>query len=130
MLFFPIRRVSLALLAAAGMSLPALAQPQGGYGAQTPPPDEVMKTEVSARELDQFAAAARQVQGIHQAAQQEIQAAKSPEDQAAIQQQAQQEMVTVIEAQGLTIPRYEQIVVAMRTDEAVAERIMKRLRDE
>jgi hypothetical protein len=130
MLFSTIRRMGFALLATAGMSLPALAQPQGGYGAQTPPPDEVMKTEVSSRELDQFAAAAKQVQGIHQAAQQEIQAAQSAEDQTKIQQQAQQEMVTVIEAQGLTIPRYEQIVVAMRTDEAVAERIMKRLKDE
>lgn len=119
-----------AVLAAALIATPALGQPDGGYGARTPTPDEVMQSEVSARELDQFAAAALKVQDIHHTAQQQIEAAESPADQAKIQQQAQKEMVTEIEAQGLTIPRYEQIVVAMRSDETVAKRIMKRLQQE
>ncbi|MFP4518505.1 MAG: DUF4168 domain-containing protein [Oceanicaulis sp.] len=70
-----------------------------------------------------FIDAAMGIQAVIAAYQPQMQAAESPEDAAALQQQAQDELVEAVEDAGLTPEVYQSIGAAAQADPEVAERL-------
>lgn len=73
--------------------------------------------------LQSFAVAALQIQEINMQAQEELQAAETPEDQEQVQEDATQMMMQAIEAEGLSVEEYNEIATAAQSDPDLAGQI-------
>lgn len=96
----------------------AFAQAQQQPGAQ-----QQQMEPVSEEEVRQFANAEKKIAAISQKWQQEIETVETQEAAEQIQQQAQSEMITAIEQEGLTVQRYNEIYAQAQTDPELAEQI-------
>jgi hypothetical protein len=56
-------------------------------------------------------------------------AAKSPEEQQAVEQKASQEMVQAVQSAGMTVDEYHEIMARARTNPEVANRIHEHVKD-
>lgn len=81
------------------------------------------------QDLQTFASAVIQIEQINMEAQQQVQAADTPEEQQQVQAQAQAQMVQVIEAEGLTVDEYNEIATAVQTDPELAQMIQQHIMD-
>ncbi len=79
------------------------------------------------QELQTFASAVIQIEQISMDAQQQAQAADTPEEQQEVQAQAQAQMVQVIEAEGLSVDQYNEIATDVQADPDLAERIQQHI---
>lgn len=83
--------------------------------------------EYSSEEVAAFANALTEVQGIQQEMKGELQQAEDKQEQAAIQKQAQQDMVQVIEDEGLTVEEYQEMGQAVRENDDFWKRVQKHI---
>jgi len=67
-------------------------------------------------EMQAFVSAFEEIQSIQTEAQAEINAAQNDEAAQAIQMAATEEMVSAVEAQGLTVERFNRLVAGLQTD--------------
>jgi hypothetical protein len=81
-------------------------------------------------ELKSFAAAAIQVMQLDAALQPHMKAAETTQERKKIQQQAYQKMAVIIQAQGMTIQKFNQISKATRNDPQVASRVDRFIKEE
>lgn len=109
---------------------PALAQAQPAGAAQAQGQaqgqmqvEPIANAELSDAQVASFIDAAMAVQSVVQQYQPQMQAAESREAAAALQQQAQGELVSAVEDAGLTPETYQSIAAAAQTDPQVAERL-------
>lgn len=109
---------------------PALAQAQPAGAAQAQGQaqgqmqvEPIANAELSDAQVASFIDAAMAVQSVVQQYQPQKQAAESREAAAALQQQAQGELVSAVEDAGLTPETYQSIAAAAQTDPQVAERL-------
>jgi hypothetical protein len=80
--------------------------------------------------LQSFVVAFLQVDEINRTYLPQMQEADTPEEQQQIQQQATQEMVTVVEnAEGISVEEYNTIIETAQTDPELAQRINDMIRD-
>ncbi|MFW6192550.1 MAG: DUF4168 domain-containing protein [Gemmatimonadota bacterium] len=107
-----------ALAGAVLLSAPGTAQEQ----QQAPPQQE---TEVSDDELETFAEVHIDVQDIREEMNRTVQESEDPEEAQAAQQEANQEMVSVIEDHDMTPERYTQISQAINQDPELQEELQK-----
>jgi Domain of unknown function (DUF4168) len=121
-------RPSLLALAAAlvgaltlGGALPV--QAQDSKPQQKPPATQQL--ELSQRQLESFAAAVLQVHEIRSKWQPLMQGADSAEKAKELQTQATAEMISAVEAKGLTVETYNAIATAARDNPDLASRITK-----
>ena len=89
----------------------------------TTPPAQSQSASVSETEIAQFVAANDQVNTIAADMNADLEAAATPEEASEVQADAQQEMVSAIEDEGLTTTRFTEIAQLARTDPAVNEKI-------
>lgn len=91
----------------------------GQYGAAA----GQQQVDVSDEQLETYAEAEQKVQEIRDDFQQQMPNAESPEDAQALQQEAQQEMVSAVEDAGLTVEEYNQIASQMQSNPELRERM-------
>lgn len=91
------------------------------YGADQGAP--AAQTDVSDDKLQTYAEAEQKVQEIRDEFQQQMPEAETPEDAQALQQEAQQEMVSAVEDAGLTVEEYNQLASLMQTNPELRERM-------
>jgi hypothetical protein len=116
---------TLALLLAGG---PVLAQ----EAPQTAIPDPALAAEqdVSAKEAEQFAEAISALKDTQTDADQKLEGVEDPAEMARIREEADREMRWAIEETGLTVQRYQQILVAYQQNPTVQQEVMKHYRGE
>ena len=114
---------TIASTAVLALTAGVLASPGAAAPLSTPPLIQLAQAVLpSASELEAFAAARIAVQGIQTAMLAEAQSAP-PEDAQRIQAEAQAEMISAVEAEGLTVEQYNAIFELAATDPDVANAI-------
>lgn len=73
--------------------------------------------DVSDSELEVFAQAFKKISKIRSDYESRLREVQDPQMARELQQQAQTEMITVVEEQGLTVPRYNEILAAIQNNE-------------
>lgn len=113
---------ALTAILAAG-TVPALAHAQDGAAdpAMTEPAPETFT--LTDDQVDAFVEASIGINELVEDVQPRVAAAETPEEQQAIQEEAQAEMTTIVEDSGLTVVEYNSIANAARSNASVAERI-------
>jgi Domain of unknown function (DUF4168) len=110
-----------ATVVAAG-SIAGTARAQNGAPAAQAAPSAVKQ--FSEQDLQSYASAALQVQTISKNARDQIKGSNDVKATDDIQKKAQQDAVAAVKQQGLTVQKYNEIAVAMRTDPAVREKVL------
>lgn len=125
------------MLGAVGLAPAAFAQTaqsqQQPPAAQQPPANQqnapAMKPSTGPKpsntELKHFVNAALDVQKIGQQVQPQLKQAKSNADRMKLQQQAEAKMKAAVQRHHLSVTRYQQIFVSMRTDNGVKQKVQK-----
>lgn len=108
------------LLAAGAAAPAAFAQQQGAPMQQPAPADSASVTD---EQIRSYITAAQGVGMIAQSYQPQLEAAENQEAAMAIQQEAQQQMLEVVQQAGLTPDEYNAIAVGSQSDPELAERI-------
>lgn len=96
--------------------------------AETPPAAPAAQ-DFSDTDLKTFAVALVEVSRINDNYLPVYRAAKSPEEQQAIEQKASDEMVQAVQNAGLTVDRYQQILAQARSNPEVASRINEHVKE-
>lgn len=124
------RRLPLALALAAlfGLSGTALAQQQEGqpsYGAEPPAGMEQQGAQIDPQTLDRFVDAFVAVQHIREDFAERLQAVENESEAQAMQQEAQEEMISAVEEKGLDVEEYNQVAMALQSDPAMMQRVQQ-----
>ncbi|WP_164516406.1 DUF4168 domain-containing protein [Minwuia thermotolerans] len=117
-------------ISAAAATAPALA-PQSAAQAQQTQGGE--SAEVSAGKVDAFAAAIVRIQEISDEWQQRLATAESAEQQQAMRKEANSEMLSAVEGEGISVEEYSRIANLASSDPALQQRInnaVQELREE
>lgn len=134
--------MSAALMLGASVLAPAaLAQTMQSQAPQQPPPQQQAPAQgqqsapmmnkpdagpaPSSSELKHFVNAALDVQAIGQQAQPKLKAATSKSDRIKLQQATEAKMKAAVQQHHLSVKRYQQIFVAMQTDNTVRQEVSK-----
>lgn len=112
----------LAMTVVAAGSVAGIARAQDGApGArQTPAAAKAF----SEQDLQSYASAALKVETISKSAQDQIRTSKDVAATDDIQKKAQKDAVAAVKQEGLTVEKYNEIAVAMRSDPAVRDKVM------
>lgn len=97
---------------------------ESGSGARSTPS---VAQPFSDGELAQFAGAALILQRINEDVVPKLEAASTSEEQEELAQAASVEMVQAVEGRGLTVDRFQEILLQAQTDPAVARRVVQYL---
>jgi hypothetical protein len=116
-------RLTLPALAIAAFALVAPAPAAAQTAGEQPLPPQ----DLSQSQLESFAAAATRVSEITEQLQVEAQGVESEEELARLQQQANLEMVSAVENEGLTVEEYNMIFQVAQVDPEVNAMVMQML---
>lgn len=94
-------------------------QQQGGMGA----PEQQQQADFSDEELEQFVNLQDEIGEVRDDYVSQIESAESEDQARELQQEAQTEMVEVIEDAGMTVQEYNAIAVAYNSDPSIQERV-------
>jgi hypothetical protein len=100
---------------------------QQSPAAQTPSPEQLSTAPVSDAEIEQFAAAAVEVQTLHNQAAPKLEQADDAEELARLREETEREMLWAIEETGLTVQRYQEIFVAFQSDPEINAKVREKL---
>ncbi len=114
---FPLFAALTTVFMVAGSSL-AAAQ---AAGTQQQPTEA--KPNLTQHDLKTYAVAALEVKKISETYQPQLQAAKSPDEQKAVQQEAMQKMAEAVQNNGLSVQKYNQITDTMQSSPEVAKQV-------
>lgn len=84
--------------------------------------------EVSSKEVEQFAAAVADLQTHQAETDQKLAAVEEPADMARIQEESERKMRWAIEDKGLSVQRYQEILVAYQQDPTLQQQVMDHFR--
>jgi hypothetical protein len=119
-----------ALMVVSGSALAQGAEttpPQSPPANQTPSPEQLSTAPVSDTEIEQFAAAALEVQTLHNQVAPKLEQAADPEELARLREETEREMRWAIEETGLTVQRYQDIFVAFQRDPEINAKVREQL---
>jgi hypothetical protein len=120
--FMQFGRIAGAATLAVAFGLGTMAVAQDAPPVQQPP--AAAAQDFSEDQLDAFVAAALEVSGIQQQAAERLQATEGETAQQSLLQEANQQMIAVIEAEpGISVPEYVAIAQAAEVDPTLRERI-------
>jgi hypothetical protein len=95
----------------------------------TPPAAQQAPQDFNDTELKSFAVALVQVSRINDNYLPIYRAAKTPEEQQAVEQKASQEMVQAVEGTGMSVAKYQEILVQARKNPEIANRINEHVKE-
>lgn len=98
-----------------GAAAPALAQGDGQGSGQ--------EAQVSQEKLEQFVAAYAEIQAIRAEYMPRLQQAEDEEEQARLQKEGQEEMVSAVRDEGLDVGEYQQIGQKINSDQELQTRV-------
>ena len=119
--------MGVALAALLGSATGAYAQER----TQQAPQDETMSgaeagaSDITDDELLQFVDAALEVRDVQQDYSQRIQATEQTDEAQKLREEAQDEMISVVEDSGLSVTEYNLIAQRLQTDTALAQRLQE-----
>ncbi len=120
--------IALAALPAAAVAVPP-AQPPAQPEQQPPPPTmpsaPTGAVDVTEEHLDTFASIYVDMEATRADLQERAAATESPEEMAEIQQEMNQKFVSIIEDNGWTLERYNQVAQTLNTDERLRMRAVE-----
>ena len=117
---------SLPLKAATALAVAMLAfAPAPSLAADEKPKAAAKKSNFSQKRLSDFVAAAMEVAAIRQKYGPQFKAAANDAEKKKIVQTASGEMKKAIQGRGLTVDQYNEVLVAAKDDQALAERLAK-----
>jgi hypothetical protein len=127
------RSLSLALAMAAlfGLSGAAIAQGQPPTGQEGAPPGGMEQhqpqqgAQIDPETLDRFVDAFVEVQHIREDFAERLQEVDSEADAQSMQQEAQQEMISAVEDNGLSVEEYNQVAMALQSDPAMMQQVQR-----
>ena len=125
MTFLPLKAATAAALAFAILSLPATPS----IAADEKPKAAAPAGNISEKRLTDFVAAAKDVFAIRQKYAPQFQTASDDAQKKQIVHTAQGEMKQAIQNRGMTIDQYNDVLVAAKDDQALAEKIGKMMDD-
>lgn len=96
---------------------------EGATGEQPVPETQAETIDVSDEKLQQFLSAAINVQEVQREYVAEIQATEDPAQAESLREEAQEEMVTVVEQSGLTVLEFNLIAQQLQNDAALLQRL-------
>lgn len=111
------------LLSAAAATACAFAFGGAAVAQGQPPAQQQQAAPVTDEEIQQFAEADKKLVTISEKWMPKLQAAESTEEAEKMQMDAQTEMTQAIEAEGLSVQRYNEIYAAAQADPDLAARI-------
>lgn len=128
------RRLPLAILLAAlfGLSGAAIAQGQPPAGQDGAPPqgqpgamEQQPGAQVDPQTLDRFVDAFVAVQHIREDFAERLQEVTDESEAQAMQQEAQQEMISAVEENGLNVEQYNEVAMALQSDPAMMQEVQR-----
>lgn len=120
----PLKTTAIKMTAAVAFAVAAIATPAGFALADNEKPKALApKSNFSEKRLNDFAAAAKEVFAIRQKYAPKFEAASNDADKKQIVQQARGEMEQAIKGKGLTIEQYNEVLVAAKDDQALADKL-------
>lgn len=123
---FPLKATAVKMTAAVAFAVAAVTMPAGlALAADEKPKATAPKSNFSEKRLNDFAAAAKEVFAIRQKYAPKFEAAGNDADKKEIVQQARGEMEQAIKGKGLTIEQYNEVLVAAKDDQALADKLGK-----
>lgn len=126
MITLPLKTTAVRMTAAAAFAIAAVTMPAGfALAADEKPKAAAPKSNFSDKRLNDFAAAAKEVFEIRQKYAPKFEAAGNDADKKEIVQQARGEMEQAIKGKGLTIEQYNEVLVAAKDDQVLAEKLGK-----
>jgi hypothetical protein len=119
------RTAALAAAFVVTAAMPALAQPSGS-NATTPevPGATVPQDDVSDATITKVGAVLRQTVTIRQKYAERAQSIKSPQEEQALEAQAQIELVQAVSDQGLSVQQYNQVIQMAQADPTLKQRLL------
>lgn len=117
------RTFALSAIAAAMLSMPAMAQEENQQAYAQQQMEEMANQPISEEQLEQFADALNDIERINDEFVTELEQAESQEQAQELQIAAQSEMVEAVEDSGLTVEEYNAIAYRMQNDPEIQERI-------
>jgi len=125
MIFLPLKAAAAAALVAVALLLPAAPSFADEENSKATAP----KSKISEKRLNDFVAAAKDVYAIRQKYAPKFKDAKDDAEKRTVLQTARGEMQQAIENRGLTVEQYNDVLVAAKGDQQLADRIGKMLED-
>jgi len=123
--FLPLKAAVVAALATFVLTLPAAPSVADEPAANA----AAAKAKISEKRLNDFVAAAKDVYAIRQKYAPKFKDAKDDGEKEQVLQTARGEMKSAIENRGLTVEQYNDVLVAAKGDQELADRIGKMLDD-
>ena len=93
------------------------------------PPAQAAEQDFTDTELKSFAVALVQVSRINDNYLPIYHAAKTPEEQKAVEEKASREMLQAVEGAGMTVDKYQEILARARSNPEVANRIHEHVKE-
>lgn len=115
--------LALALIAAGLFAAPFAVQAQGAAAA---PQAGMEQAQVDDAMVEKFVVAFSEVRQIQQQFSAQLQGVSDQEEAQALQQQAQQEMISAVEEAGLSVADYNLVVAAMEHDPQLRDNVLER----
>jgi len=119
-----IRNLFIAILAASAFAFSGSLLAQEEYQQAPAEPDPI---EVSDAQLDQFVAAQESIVGIQEDFSQRLEGVDDPEEAYELQVEANEEMTAAVEDSGLSVEEYNEIAMAIQTDEELRDRLSEKV---
>ena len=123
--FLPIKAAAVAALVAINVLVPTVPSAADEPAPGTP----ATKAKISEKRLNDFVAAAKDVYAIRQKYAPMFKEAKDDGEKRQVLQTARGEMKLAIENRGMTVEQYNDVLVAAKGDQELADRIGKMLED-
>ncbi len=101
------------------------APPQGG-AAGAPPMQQAPEVDLSEQDIDTFVNAFVAVQEVREDFAERLQGADNEGDAQAMQQEAQDEMVSAVEDAGMSVEEYNEVAMALQNDPELMQEVQER----
>lgn len=105
------------VLALVGLVGPATAHAQQQSQQQGQQQQQAQTEDIPQEELDQYAEAYVEIAQVRQSLQQQMQNAGSQEERQSIQQEANQQMQSILQDHGISVQRYREITTVLNQDQ-------------
>lgn len=121
------KKIAATTLFSALLAVPAAAIAQDPQGYGQPPQNAAAAQPVDDATVAKFAAAMGEVQVVQQKFSEQLQGVEDNDKARELQMKAQEEMVTAVEASGISVQDYNALASRMDQDPALREKVEKKL---
>ena len=118
--------IGIALVSASFLFTPMVASSEPAYGSPTDTQAPTAAPRVDDTTVDKFVVAFADVRDLQLEFSRKLETADSPDKAQALQQEAQQKMVSAVEEAGLSVADYNQVVTAMEQNPELRDEILSR----